>query len=90
MGTVDLFPGKGSKAMTPTAHLSLKPRFRMNGAVSLLPVYTFMACRDTTVPLLYLTALHQEPTMYLYYSHKMFMSHGPSLVFTTYFIPLKT
>ena len=89
MGTVDLFPGKGGKAMMPTAHPPLKPKFRMNGPVPPFPVYTFMACRDTTLPLLQLTALHQEPTLYLYYSHKLFMSHGPSLAFITYFIQLK-
>jgi hypothetical protein len=34
MGTVNLLPGKGSKAMMPTAHPPLKPRFRMNAPVS--------------------------------------------------------
>jgi hypothetical protein len=34
MGTVDILPGKGSKAMMPTAHPPLKPRFRMNEPVS--------------------------------------------------------
>jgi len=34
MGTVDLLPRKGSRAMMPTARPPLKPRFRMNGPVS--------------------------------------------------------
>ena len=35
----------------PTAHRKLIPKLRMNGAIPLLPLYSLMECKGTTLPL---------------------------------------
>jgi hypothetical protein len=94
MGTVGLFPGYGGKAVMPTAHLPLKPRFRMNGPVPPLPVYTFMACRDTTVSLCSPTALCMCTTSRTQQPQTLYVSRPISsvyhLLYTHYIIPYKS
>lgn len=43
--------GTGGKA---TTHFPLLPRLRVRGAISLLPLYAFMAWTATTLPVVYL------------------------------------
>jgi hypothetical protein len=47
--------------MALTTHLHLLPRLKVNGSVSLLPLYAFTALSDTTLPLY---TCHHYPNMW--------------------------